>query len=170
MKFVFVVGGSYKRFYINDLSQSVGADLVLFNQNIFYEIDNIKHISKSIVGKELLELNHKLNCPIVVYGIVNQNGVKHKRFVVCINGKVSLIKYNKAYLNINNKIVLITNQIYDNSQANVLICMNDNDIKYEKLKNNTNHYFICTKRGVQYLNKGKIYTKFRKCCNFVLRF
>ncbi len=174
MKIVFVVGGSYKRFYFNELKNLHNVDLLMFGQDIFYDYDiNSEGIDgNGIVGRELIELNQKLNCPIVVSGNVIKNGVRVKCLILCINGRVSLIEYNKdIYLDVNGKLVLISSKFYKYSRADIVICLKGNSMIHQiNGINYPNNCFLMDKKGVILLKSGKIYRKFKKCCNFILRF
>ena len=172
MKFVFVVGGSYKGFYINQLSKIKRVDLVVFNQDIFYEFDYVKEISgQGVVSSELVELNQKLKCPILVYGILNKNGERKKCFILCIKQKVSIINNVKdIYLYIKNKLVLLGNKIYKYSRAFATISMISTNVECQNFdKSLLKSAFVCDKKGVTYIKSGKIYRKFKKCCYFTLK-
>lgn len=170
MKFIFVVGGTYKGFYFNQLKMIKHVDLLIFNQGIFYELDNHDYLTKNIVFKELIELNTKLKCPILVYGILNKNKSRQKIFILCINKKVSIIDYKKdIYLYIKNEFILINNNLCKNSKAfativfanNLNICKNFNIIRQQ-------NYFLCDKKSIWHIKNQKINRKFRKCCYFTL--
>ena len=75
MEFVFVIGGSYKSFYLNKLRKIGKPDIIVFNQNIFYDFDITAESGfNGPVSKELLHLNSLLNCPVLVYGVKIDNG------------------------------------------------------------------------------------------------
>lgn len=173
MKFVFVMGGSYKGFYLNQLNKIKRADLIIFHQDIFYEFNYIKESSNyAPVTKELINLNQKLKCPILVYGILNKNGIINKCFILCVNGKVSIIDCKKdIYLYIKGKFILISTKIYKYSDAFSIISILDKKCNLPNILQTTaKNYFICDKKGVTLIKNNKIYRKFRKCCNFILSF
>lgn len=171
MKLMFVVGGSYKSFYINHINKINKIDLLIFHQDIFYDFEYAQEKSNPIVSKELISLNQKFKCPILVYGIFIKNNIKRKCFILCINSKVSIIDCSKdIYLYIKRKLILVSNNMYNRSKAFVTISIINESINYENIKifNRTNH-FICNKKGVLHIKNGKIYKKFRKCCYFTLK-
>jgi hypothetical protein len=173
MKFMFVVGGTYKGFYINELKNINEIDLLVFQQNIFYIFDYEKEIvSDGVVTEELIYLNQKLNCPIVVYGTYKFMNEIKKCFIVCVNGNVAVVDDSKVfYLYVKGRLVLISNKIYNKSRAFAIISIMDKKIEIENIyKNLPSNYFICDKKGVFKIQNGKIYRKFRKYCYFVLSF
>lgn len=172
MKFVFVVGGTYKSFYLNELNKIKNASFVVFYHNIFYDFNYEQEIFKDAqVSNELIFLNKKLKCPIVVCGVLNKDGIRRKCFIVCNKGKIKLINYlHDIYLYINKKLILIGSKIYNNSNAFATISIaekkynNESNLKYK------NNYFIFNKKNVTLITKHKVYKKFRKCCYFILSF
>lgn len=169
---MFVVGGSYKSFYINELKKINNIDLLIFHQNIFYDFDyEQEYLKDAPVTNELINLNKRLNCPIVVYGFSNFLNNRKKCFIVCVNGKVSVIDCKKdVYLYIKGKLILIGNKIYKNTHAFATISVIDKNNFNVFYKNKFNNYFICDLKGVSRYQNGKIYRKFRKCCYFSLCF
>ena len=171
MKFLFVMGGSYKSFYINELNNIKKIDLLIFNQNIFYDFDyEQEYLQDAPVTKELIALNNKFHCPIIVFGYSKFMNVRQKCFIICVNGKVSVIEdSHDVYLYIKGKTILIGNKIYKNSKVFATISkINENDNWKFISKNNQNNYFICNKKCVLRLQNGKIYRKFRKYSYFSL--
>ncbi len=170
---MFVVGGSYKRFYINEFNKIKDVDLLIFHQDIFYEFDyEQEYLGEAIVTNELIYLNKILKCPIIVYGrykLFNQCG---KCFIVCINGKVAVLNsFDNVYLYIKGKMVLIGNKMYKNSNAFSTVSIIDNSDNCHIISKISQHnYFICTKKGVVRLQHGRIYRKFQKSCYFTLCF
>lgn len=171
MKFVFVVGGSYKSFYLNQINKIRNIDLMIFNQNIFYDFDYEKEQTyNGPITQELIYLNQKLNCPIVVYGVLNKCNIKSRCFILCNNQKIKIIDANKdVYLVVKGRFVLIGNRVYNRSNAFATISMTEdqNCMVFEKIY--LNNYFMCDKKCVTLLNKGKICRKFQKCCKFILK-
>ena len=79
MEFVFVVGGSYKAFYLNQLHKIGKPSIIVFNQDIFYDFNvDLEEGFAGAVSAELIELNKLFNCPIVVYGTMIKNNSKDK--------------------------------------------------------------------------------------------
>ena len=171
MKFMFVVGGSYKGFYINELKKINKIDLLIFNQGIFYDFDyEQEYLGDAPVSKELISLNQKLKCPIVVYGRSKFLNDNQKCFIICVNERISIINENKdVYLYIKGKFILIGNRFYKKSKAFATISIMENVRNYREFSVNKN-YFICDKRGVTRLQNGMMYRKFRKYCYFILNF
>lgn len=173
MKFMFVVGGSYKSFYINELKKINKIDLLIFHQNIFYDFDyEQEYLGNEPVTKELISLNKILKCPIIVYGVSKLLDKKQKCFIICINEKVTVIDSTKdIYLYIKGKFVLIGNKLYKNSKAFSTVSVVDEKQNLQNIyKKMSNNYFICDKKGISCIQYGKIYRKFRKCCYFSLCF
>lgn len=170
MKIVFVVGGSYKWFYLNKLNKIKKIDLLIFHQNIFYKLDCDDILNNDIIFKEIIYLNNILKCPICVCGILNKNGINQKIFIVCVKGKISLINCNKdIYLYIRNKLIVISTRFCKYSKAFALIEISNNSNMLQKsTKNRQKNHFICCPRGVLYVCDNKIYRKIRKCCYFTL--
>ena len=173
MKFMFVVGGSYKGFYINKIKKINKIDLLIFNQNIFYDFDyEREYLGDAIVSKELIALNKKLNCPIVVFGKSTMLGDTKKCFMVCVNGRVSIIDSTRdIYLYVKGKMVLVGTKLYKKQSCFAMISMIDHSNYFHKIyKNKYHNYFICDAKGVNRIQNGKIYRKFRKYCYFSLCF
>ena len=172
MKFLFVVGGSYKRFYINELNKIKNIDLIIFNQDIFYDFDyEQEYLGDGLVSSELINLNKMLKCPIVVCGLYKFLNNKKKCFIICVNNKVSVIeRYKDVYLYIKGRIIQISNKVYKTSKAFSTISMLDTSNKLELIPQKSQHnYFVCDKKSVTRLQSGRIYRKFQKCCYFTLR-
>lgn len=172
MKIVFVIGGSYKGFYLNNINRLKNIDLLIFHQGIFYELDYSKeNIAGGIISKELISLNQKFKCPILVYGKLNKNGIKTNCYILCTYGKVSVIDcIRDVYLYIKGKFILIGNRFYNVSKAFATISLVKDSDEYRNFgKIYTKNYFLCHKKGVILLKRGKIYRKFRKCCYFTLK-
>lgn len=173
MKIMFVVGGSYKGFYLNQLIKNRRLDFLFFHQNIFYEYDIEKErLGLGVVKKELLELNDKFQCPILVYGKILKNGNLKKCFILCRQNRVKIIDENNCiYLYTKKQLILISNKSCGYSKADINILIKDKMTGLDCInKNEFNNLFICHKKGVIYLKNNKIYKKFRKCCYFTLNF
>ena len=94
MKFVFVVGGSYKSFYLNELNKIKNPNLLIFYHDIFYDFNYEQEVyGDGIVSNELIALNKKLKCPIVICGVLFKGGVRQKCFIICIKGKIKLCNF-----------------------------------------------------------------------------
>jgi len=170
---MFVVGGSYKGFYINEFKKINKIDLLVFHKDIFYDFDyEQEYLGDAPVTKELIGLNQKLKCPIIVYGNSRFLDDNQKCFIICVNEKVSIINTTKdVYLYVKGKFVLISNKLYKKSKAFATISIMDKVKKEQIISLSKNkNYFICDKRGVTRCEDGDIYRKFRKCCYFILSF
>lgn len=168
-----VVGGSYKSFYLNHINKIKNIDLLVFNQNIFYEYNYInENFGDKIITRELISLNIKFNCPILVYGVIYKNNIRRKCYILCNNQKVYILDTNNdLYLKINNKYILIGDKIYSNVKHFASILFIDHLEKCNQIaKLNPQNCLICSKKGVSHLKNGKIYRKFKKCCYFTLSF
>ena len=172
MKFIFVVGGSYRSFYINKLNTIKNIDLIIFNNGVFDEINYCdEEVDIKVFTDEIKELNKLLKCSIVVCCNINKFGNRYKAFVLCVNQKISIISPHKdIYLYIKGELILITSKLYKNLYAFATICTTDygDEIikRYIKFKNGC---FILRDKSVTQITGGKIYRKFKKCCEFILK-
>lgn len=169
-----MVGGSYKGFYLNQIHKVGRVDLIVFQQGIIYDFDCVEeYVGNGVVSKELVALNIRFNCPIVVFGNEIFLGKRERCFIVCVNKKVSVIPiYKDVSLYIKNKQILISNEINKIKYADkyfAFILMRDKNIKLipNKLSKNL---FVCDRRGVIRFQEGIFYKKFRKYCYFSLCF
>lgn len=171
MKIMFVVGGSYKGFYLNKVNEINNIDLLIFNQNIFYDFDCDEEFDfGGLITNELINLNKKINCPIIVYGWLINRGIRSKCFILCNNQKIDVVDANKdIYLNIKGRFILLGNRQYLYSKTFATISMLDEQNLNKIDKMYINNYFICDKKSVTYLNRNKSYRKFQKCCEFILK-
>lgn len=167
MKIVFVVGGSYKAFYLNYLKKINKIDLLIFQENILYDFDIYEELNNNpIVTQEILALSKKLDCKIVAIVNTNLLGIKNKEILYCDKENVNLISTDR-YLSLifNNKKVLIgCKDIYSNSALTIKVEPNNKTSN----KYCTKRCLICDKQGVSFVNKGKITKKIRKICYFSL--
>jgi len=167
MKIVFVVGGSYKAFYLNYLKKLEKIDLLIFQENILYDFDIFEELhDKPIITQELFSLSKKLNCKIIAIVNTDLLGVKNKEILYCDKENFSLIGLDR-YLSLiyNNKKILIGCKDF-NKKSSLSI-----KIKIENVKSNnfcTKKCLICDKHGVTFVNNGKISKKNRKICYFSL--
>ena len=170
MKFVFVVGGSYRAFYLNQLHKIDNPDIIVFNQNIFYDFDMEKERGfNGPVSIELKKLNNLFNCPIIVYGSMIKARKKDKCFILCNHGKIKVFDENcDIYIKVKNCYILIGSKQYFLSKTFATITMG-NDIKIDKVRRDKiNNYFYCDKKSVTLFKGAKFYKKFNKCCKFIL--
>lgn len=165
MNIVCVSGGSYKSIYLNYLIKLKKCDLLIFNFSIFYNIDKIKKIENSIVGKEIVELSKMLNCTVVVGVIIN----KLNYILVCKDGEILLYG--------NKQLCKIHVGKYDfNVCSEYMQCGVGNKIILSKKPLKLNicsfskrkiYIFISSNNAVLVQNK-KIQRKINKCSNFIL--
>lgn len=171
---MFVVGGSYKGFYLNQIHKVGNVDLIVFQQGIIYDFDYAEeYLGDGVVSKELVALNTKFNCPIVVLGYKIFFGKREKCFIVCVNKRVSVIPvYKDVNLYIKNKLILISNRVNrlefaDKYFAFILMVDKNSKITSNKLAKNL---FVCDNKGVTRWQGENFYKKFRKYCYFSLCF
>lgn len=171
MKLLFVVGGSYKAFYLNQLKNINNVDIVIFQQGIFYDFDYEEELlGEALVSKELLHLNGMLGCPIIVFGQSNLMGNKSKCLIACVNNKISIISKNdELCLFVKRRSVVMSSKLFARGRGFVTISLLDKKaVNLDEYKNMGNNYFICDKTGVTKIKNGQIYRKFRKYCYFRL--
>ena len=170
MEFIFVVGGSYKAFYLNYLPRINNPDIIVFNQNIFYDFDtDLERGFCGPVSAELKHLNKLFNCPIVVYGVRVKEGKKDKCFILCKNGKIKVFDTNyDIYLNIKNHYILIGSNEYFSSKVFATITIQDDDQLFKFNQRYIGNYFYINKKSVILSKDSKFYKKFNKCCKFIL--
>ena len=170
MEFVFVVGGSYKAFCLNHLHNIGTPDLIIFNQNIFYDFDvEVEGNFNGPVSSELIYLNNLFNCPIVVYGSKVVKGEKHKCFIICSHRKIKIFEQHRdIYLRVENNYILIGSNQYFRSKTFATITISDNEQSLKLKQSEVNNYFQLNKKSIT-LNRGnKFCKKFNKCCKFIL--
>lgn len=174
MRFLFVVGGSYKGFYLNQIGKVGRVDLIVFQQGIIYDFDYAEeYCGNGVVGKELIALSRRFDCPIVALGYNAFFGKREKCFIVCVNGKISIIPaYKNVNLYIHGKLILISNNPYEIENADkyfsfILLTNKKVQINSNKLAKNL---FICDNNSVTRWQGKSFYKKFRKYCYFSLCF
>ena len=171
MKIVFVLGGSYKSFYLNYFLKLKRCDILVFNFNVLYDVELKKELQgQGIVFNELKELSKKLGA-IVVAGVNVNTGFGTKKCIVVCNGEE--IKFRPANIgtNINFK------------RHNILIgnekCNKKNDVKIilseERICPNVVNcspkkvYIFCDKFGLIYIQNRKMKRKFYKYSKIILK-
>lgn len=170
MEFVFVVGGSYKAFYLNRLYKIGKPDIIIFHQNIFYDFDlDLEKDFNGPVSDELKYLNKLFNCPIVVYGVRGKCNKKNKCFIVCCNGEIKIFDPNSdIYIRVKDRYILIGSKRYFSSKTFATISICDSGQFYKINQRESNNYFCINKKNVMLIKGGKFYKKFNKCCKFIL--
>lgn len=174
MKFLFVVGGSYKGFYLNQINKIRNVDLIVFQQNIIYTFDYYEEFcGNKLVSRELLSLNKKFNCPIIAFGKYSFLAEIKKCFIVCVNEKISVLPVDKdVKLYINGKLILISNKlskIFKSNNYFSTILLIDKKAKINS-NNLLKNVFVCDNNSVTRCQGGQFYKKFRKYCYFSLCF
>lgn len=149
-------------------------DLIVFQQGIIYDFDCAEeYVGNGVVSKELVALNTKFNCPIVVFGYEIFFGKRERCFIVCVNKKISIVPiYKDVNLYVKNKLIAISNKINEIKFANkyfAFILMRDKNVKINPNKLAKN-LFVCDNSGVTRWQGENFYKKFRKYCYFSLCF
>ena len=173
MKLAFVVGGSYKAFYINNLKKCKGVDLLVFQEGLLYEYDYYnEHFGSKIITKELLSLARRLNCVILAKIKSNFANQKCEEILYCDSEKLltfSADRYIKMFIKGKRVIFSLKNVFFECADIFIRIIKNRAEMKKIRQKCHK-QTFLCDKYGVEYVKKGKINRKFRKFCYFSLNF
>ena len=108
MKIVFVLGGSYKSFYLNYFLKLSSCDILVFNFGVLYDVDmEAEESGKGLVFGELQGLAEKLGCEIVA-GVNVKIGDKIKPAILRFAGGEFKI-YNPHFgckFNVKNKTIV----------------------------------------------------------------
>lgn len=172
MNIMFVVGGSYKAFYINHLNKCKNLDFLVFQENILYEYNYYNELcGEKVVTTEMLELAKKLNCIIIAKIKTNLFGKIENELLFSDGEKVSIINKNK-YIKIffNNKTIIFTQEKNFYGYKDLLVVLTKNRFKFKNMgKFNGKYAFVCYNNGVELKKKNKIVRKFRKICYFSLK-
>lgn len=172
MKILFVVGGSYKAFYINNLKKIKNLDLLIFQENILYEFDYYNELcGNKLITNEMMSLVLKLNCKIIAKIRTNLCGIIKNEMLYADKNGVKIIDENR-YLKFlfKNKAVICSFHtiIYDKYDLQIIL-KNSRVNQHIKKIYVKNKMLICDKYGVVYSNKDKIVRKFWKICYFSLK-
>lgn len=173
MNLAFVVGGSYKAFYINHIKSYRDVDILVFQENILYEYDYFnENFGNKLVTTEMLNLSRKLNCVIFAKIKTNMFGVCKDEILFCDGKKVYIFdkdRYIKIYLK--EKSIIFSLRKVSVGCTNIFIRLTKNRSEMENFKQKSHtRMFLCDKYGVEYVKFGKIKRKFRKFCYFSLNF
>lgn len=173
MKIGFVVGGSYKGFYINHLKECKDLDILVFQEGLLYDYDYYnENFGSKTVTKEILNLSKKLNCKIAAKIKTNLLGNLADEILYCDGEKVTIIcpeRYIKMIINKKTVIFALKNVFFDSADIFIMLTKNRLEVKNNK-KNRHKNTFLCDKKGVEYVKRGRIIRKFRKFCYFSLNF
>ena len=173
MKIGFVVGGSYKGFYINHLNECKDLDILVFQEGLLYEYDYYnENFGAKTVTKEILNLSKKLHCKIFAKIKTNLLGNLKNEILYCDGEKVTIIcpeRYIKILINKKSVIFTLKNVLFDCADIFITLIKNRLEIKNNKKYRHKNT-FLCDKRGVDYVKNGRMIRKFRKFCYFSLNF
>ena len=171
MNIVFVVGGSYKAFYINNINKLKKIDLLVFQENILYEFDYYNELlGAKTVTNEMINLATTLNCKIVAIVSTNFFGEKSREILYADNEKVSLIS-DKNYLDlIIDKIRLKIGVDKLKEDVSIFLKLYAKKLYKMKIWASKGVSFFCNKSGVKMIKNGKIKRKNRKICYFCLPF
>lgn len=178
MKILFVVGGSYKAFYLNNIHKFKRLDFIVFQENILYEFDYYnEYFGDKTITNEMVGLARKFKCKIVAKIKTNLCGIKKDEILYCDKNGVKLINNNRFLeLFVKNKQIYFSNNfLYKKSNCFVYFFKNKNDFNQSScINNNFNNrksaIFVCDKYGVNLIYNKIITRKFRKICYFSLNF
>lgn len=179
MKILFVVGGSYKAFYLNNIQKYKELDLLIFQNNILYEYDYYnENFGEKTITNEMMSLQEKLHCKIIAKIKTNLCGIKKDEVLYCDNNGVKILNNNRYMeIFIKNKKFFISNYcIIAKSEYFIYFLKNKNDFCIPR-RNYDNIYFskksiffVCDKCGVNMIKNNFMTRKFRKICYFSLKF
>lgn len=166
MNILFVVGGSYKAFYLNNINKYRCLDLIVFQQGILYEFDYYNEFfGDGTIINEMLYLRKKFGCTIIAKIKTNLCGASKDEFLVCDEKGISIIDANRYFkVFVKGRVVLIS------KTAQRIGC--DFEICFDSNANNMTKppVFVCEKRGVVLYRRKIVMRKFRKICHFCLNF
>lgn len=171
MRILFVVGGSYKAFYLNNIHKYKKLDLLVFQTGLLYEFDYYDEMfGAKTITNEMLSLCNRFNCKIIAKIKTNLFNKKYDEILYCDKNGVKIIKNdNYIKLFIKNKQIIVSNYFFPiKSDYFVYFCKNKNNFK--KLKEQKTAIFVCDKIGVDLYYKKFMIRKFRKICHFSLNF
>ena len=171
MKILFVVGGSYKAFYLNNAGRYKKLDLLIFQSNILYECDYFNEFSKEkTITNEMMILQRKFNTKIIAIINTNLLGKKHKEYLYCDENGVRILNGDeKIILYVKKKKFCITNKPCYQPRNICYLIGGDKNLQNKCVKI-IRKGFVCTNRCVILVNNGRIIKKFRKICYFSLKF
>lgn len=172
MNIVFVVGGSYKAFYLNYLKKLKDVDLIVFQENILYEYDYYNETyGLKTVSNEMMNLASMFDCKVLAVVKSNLLGNIKKEILYADKDKVYLFDIAN-YLNLIIKNKLVSFAVGKNLNWGEVIIRIDLNKTFNKIKfhDRRKTYLYCNKSCVNLVKNGKIKRKFRKICYFCLRF
>ena len=164
MKIVFVLGGSYKSFYLNYFLKLTSCDLLVFNFGVLYDVDvEAERAGKGVVFSELKNLSDKLGCEIVAGVSVKSGDATKFKILHYKNGEIKLFnsrfgcKFNKK----NKKIVVADDG--NNLTADVKIVLSKKRIVPTPTHcSNKKIYAFCDEFGINLIVKKKLTRRFYK--------
>lgn len=171
MKIVFVVGGSYKAFYLNHLKKFKKLDFLVFQEGILYDYDYYNELcGDRTVTQEMMELSKRLGCKIVARIKTNFLGGIETKWLYCDGKKLVLSNLHYLKLFYNTKTIFFADKQLLNKPKNLTIILTENRLKLKnRAKFCPSNLLICDKRGVELKKNGKIARKFIKICYFSLK-
>ncbi len=179
MKILFVVGGSYKAFYLNNIHKYKKLDLIIFQENILYEYDYYNELlGEQTITNEMISLAKKFKCKIIAKIKTNLCGIKKDEILYCDKNGVKIINNNRFLkICVKDKQICISNYYLTNkSDYFIYFFKNKNDFYLPENRTRQCNYlnksaiFVCDKFGVDLLINKNMTRKFRKICYFSLNF
>lgn len=171
MKILFVVGGSYKAFYLNNIHKFKQLDLIVFQDGLLYEYDYYDEtFGARTITNEMIGLCQKFNCKIVAKIQTKLFDKKYDEFLYCDKNGVKIIKNDRYFkICIKNKFFLISNYFVSaKSDYYVRFVKYRNELRLPQARRSV--VFVCDKMGVDLHYNKFITRKFRKICYFTLNF
>ncbi len=171
MKILFVVGGSYKAFYLNNINKYKRLDLIVFQDGLLYEFDYYNEMfGDKTISNEMMSLCKKFRCKIIAKIRTNLFGKKYEEFLYCDKNGIKIIKTSRYFkIFVKNKQILISNYFLPiKSDYFVYFAGNKNECKPSKTQKSV--IFVCDKTGVDLHYDKFMMRKFRKICYFSLNF
>ena len=172
MKILFVVGGSYKAFYLNYLKKIKNIDLLVFQDEILYEYNYYNEkFDSALITNEMIYLSKLLKCKIIAKIKTNLFGIIKNEILFCDENGVKIFNIKKNLnIYIKNKLISFSFNYNVMKYADIMINVIPYKIRKYHLNFTKQNRFICDKQGVYSIINSKIKRKFRKVCYFSLKF
>lgn len=171
MKILFVVGGSYKAFYLNNINKYKRLDLIVFQEGLLYEFDYYDEMfGAKTITSEMMSLCKKFGCKIIAKIRTNLLNKKYEEFLYCDKNGVKIIKSSRYFkIFIKNKQILISNYFLP-IKSDYFLYFAGNKNEFVLPKSQKSVVFVCDKTGVDLHYDKFMMRKFRKICYFSLNF
>lgn len=171
MKIVFVLGGSYKSFYLNYFLKLTSCDLLVFNFDVLYDVNiEAEHNNKGVVFKELQGLAEKLGCEIVA-GVNVVAGGKIKPAIMYFSGGEfkTFNPYFGCRFKLKNKSIVVADD-GNNLTADVKIVLSKKRIVPSISHcSNKKIYAFCDQFGINLIENKKLTRKFYKYTTIIIK-